>query len=72
MLFRSRDLQHKHKLTYLFISHDLKVVRALSNRVIVMKDGVIVEQGTSDEIFEAPRSEYTRELIHAAFDITAG
>ncbi len=67
-----RDLQHKHKLTYLFISHDLKVVRALSNRVIVMKDGVIVEQGTSDEIFEAPRSEYTRELIHAAFDITAG
>ena len=67
-----RDLQHKHKLTYLFISHDLKVVRALSNRVIVMKDGVIVEQGTSDEIFEAPQSEYTRELIHAAFDITAG
>lgn len=64
-----RDLQKKHELTYLFISHDLKVVRALSNHVIVMKDGVIVESGTSDQIFEAPETDYTRALIAAAFDL---
>ncbi len=65
-----RDLQRRHKLTYLFISHDLKVVRALSNHVIVMKDGVIVESGTADEIFERPKTDYTKELISAAFDLT--
>ena len=64
-----RDLQKKHELTYLFISHDLKVVRALSNHVIVMKDGVIVEAGTSDEIFEGPKTDYTKALIAAAFDL---
>ena len=64
-----RDLQKKHELTYLFISHDLKVVRALSNHVIVMKDGVIVESGTSDEIFENPQTDYTRALIAAAFEL---
>ena len=64
-----RDLQHKHDLTYIFISHDLKVVRALSNHVIVMKDGVVVESGTSDEIFDNPQTEYTKELISAAFDL---
>ncbi len=65
-----RDLQRRHQLTYLFISHDLKVVRALSNHVIVMKDGVIVESGTSDQIFESPKTEYTRALISAAFDLS--
>ena len=65
-----RDLQRRHQLTYLFISHDLKVVRALSNHVIVMKDGAIVEGGTSTEIFENPKTHYTRELISAAFDLT--
>tara|TARA_E500000331_G_scaffold81903_1_gene77404 strand:+ start:3240 stop:4868 length:1629 start_codon:yes stop_codon:yes gene_type:complete len=65
-----RDLQRKYDLTYMFISHDLKVVRALSNHVIVMRDGVIVESGTSDEIFDNPQTDYTRELISAAFDLS--
>ena len=62
-----RDLQQAHDLTYLFISHDLAVVRALSDSVIVMKDGRIVEQGSVDQIFAAPREEYTKALIAAAF-----
>ncbi|MGR3290492.1 MAG: ATP-binding cassette domain-containing protein, partial [Paracoccaceae bacterium] len=62
-----RDLQRKHRLAYLFISHDLKVVRALSHKVIVMKQGDIVESGTATEIFSAPKSDYTRELMNAAF-----
>ena len=65
-----RGLQSRYDLTYLFISHDLKVVRALSNQVIVMKDGVIVESGTSDQIFDEPKTEYTRALIAAAFDLS--
>ncbi|PDH37236.1 MAG: microcin ABC transporter ATP-binding protein [OM182 bacterium MED-G24] len=64
-----RDLQRRFQLTYLFISHDLKVVRALSNHVIVMKDGVVVETGTGDQIFENPQTDYTRALIAAAFDL---
>ena len=66
-----RDLQAKHNLAYLFISHDLKVVRALANEVVVMRNGKVVEHGTSEEIFERPRSEYTRALISAAFRIEA-
>lgn len=65
-----RDLQRRHQLTYIFISHDLKVVRALSNHVMVMKDGVVVERGTSEEIFEKPKTDYTRKLISAAFDLS--
>lgn len=64
-----RDLQVKHKLTYLFISHDLKVVRTLADNVIVMKDGKAVETGTAKEIFEAPKTAYTQALIKAAFDL---
>ena len=66
-----RDLQAKHQLAYLFISHDLKVVRALSNDVIVMRDGKIVEAGPAEQIFEHPRTDYTKALIAAAFDIAA-
>lgn len=66
-----RELQRKHKLTYMFISHDLKVVRALSNRIVVMRNGVIVEQGSTKEIFDNPQTEYTRALFAAAFDLKA-
>jgi microcin C transport system ATP-binding protein len=61
-----RDLQVRHRLAYLFISHDLKVVRALSHKVMVMRGGDVVETGTVDEIFDAPRDPYTRELMAAA------
>ncbi len=66
-----RDLQSRRNLAYLFISHDLKVVKALANEVIVMKDGKVVEQGTATEIFSAPKSAYTRALMAAAFNIEA-
>ncbi|MGE4352302.1 MAG: ABC transporter ATP-binding protein [Bdellovibrionales bacterium] len=62
-----RDLQKKHRLAYLFISHDLRVVKALSNHVIVMKAGKVVEQGTAKGVFTAPRDKYTKELLKAAF-----
>ncbi|HEV7253210.1 MAG TPA: ABC transporter ATP-binding protein [Mesorhizobium sp.] len=63
-----RDLQKKHGLAYLFISHDLKVVRALANEVIVMKNGRIVEQGSAQKIFEAPQQDYTKALLAAALN----
>jgi microcin C transport system ATP-binding protein len=66
-----RDLQKKHDLAYLFISHDLKVVKALANDVIVMRFGKVVEQGPSSEIFRAPKDDYTKALMAAAFDIEA-
>ncbi len=66
-----RDLQAKHNLAYLFISHDLKVVRALADEVIVMRDGKVVEQATAEEIFNAPQNPYTQALIKAAFDLEA-
>ncbi len=61
-----RDLQARHGLTYLFISHDLKVVRALSNRVLVMRAGKVVEQGDVEQIFDAPQTDYTKALMAAA------
>ncbi|MGD9669001.1 MAG: ABC transporter ATP-binding protein [Hyphomicrobiaceae bacterium] len=64
-----RDLQKKHDLAYLFISHDLKVVRALCNYVIVMRKGRVVEEGTAEEIFANPRQDYTRELLAAALNL---
>ena len=66
-----RELQERHRLAYLFISHDLRVVRALADEVIVMRAGRVVEQGTAQSIFEEPREAYTRALIAAAFDIEA-
>ncbi|QOF73469.1 ABC transporter ATP-binding protein [Aminobacter sp. SR38] len=64
-----RNLQARHDLAYLFISHDLKVVRALANEVIVMRNGKVVEAGPSEQIFERPQTDYTRALISAAFRI---
>ena len=64
-----RDIQQRHGLTYLFISHDLKVVRALANQLIVMRNGKIVEQGAAIDIFAAPQSDYTKALMAAAFDV---
>jgi microcin C transport system ATP-binding protein len=65
-----RDLQRKWGLAYIFISHDLRVVRALSHKVMVMKDGDIVEAGTGEALFAAPQSDYTRALFAAAFGET--
>jgi microcin C transport system ATP-binding protein len=61
-----RELQRRHHLTYLFISHDLRVIRALANDVLVMKDGKVIERGTADEIFTTPKTDYTRALLAAA------
>ncbi|MGH7088004.1 MAG: microcin ABC transporter ATP-binding protein, partial [Stellaceae bacterium] len=62
-----RALQEKHGLAYLFISHDLRVVRALAHEVLVMKDGRVVEAGSVERIFAAPQEAYTRALMAAAF-----
>ncbi|MFY0624506.1 MAG: ABC transporter ATP-binding protein [Pelagimonas sp.] len=66
-----RDLRDRFNLSYLFISHDLKVVRALCHRVIVMKSGSVVEEGPTAEVLETPQTDYTRRLVRAAFDVVA-
>jgi len=66
-----RALQKKYGLTYLFISHDLKVVRALAHDVMVMQRGRVVEQGSADVIFDNPIKPYTQALMNAAFNIEA-
>jgi microcin C transport system ATP-binding protein len=66
-----RALQERHNLAYMFISHDLKVVRALASEVIVMRDGKVVEQGTAQQIFERPGDAYTQALMKAAFELEA-
>jgi len=60
------DLQKRYGMSYLFISHDLAVVRAMSHRVIVMKDGEMVEQGEAQALFDAPQQPYTQQLLSAA------
>ena len=66
-----RDLQQRHKLAYLFISHDLKVVRALADEVVVLRHGKVVERGPAKQIFDAPQTPYTQALIAAAFNLEA-
>jgi microcin C transport system ATP-binding protein len=64
-----RELQARHNLAYMFISHDLRVVRALSHYVIVMRNGKVVEEGTTKQIFDSPREDYTRALMAAALSL---
>ncbi|ENB2088042.1 ABC transporter ATP-binding protein [Vibrio alginolyticus] len=64
-----KDLQKKHNIGYLFISHDLSVVKALSDRVLVMQKGEVMEQGTAEKIFQNPKNDYTKKLIDASFDL---
>lgn len=64
-----RDLQKKFGLSYMFISHDLSVVRAMSDNVLVMKDGEVVEQGSAMDIFNNPQTDYCKRLINASFDL---
>jgi microcin C transport system ATP-binding protein len=66
-----RELQDRNNLAYLFISHDLKVVRTLADEVIVMRDGKVVEHGPAQQIFEAPQEPYTQALMKAAFELEA-
>ena len=66
-----RDLQRKYQLGYLFISHDLKVVRALAHRLIIMRQGEVVEQGLASRLFERPTTDYAKALMAAAFDMKA-
>jgi len=64
-----RDLQSRYQLAYMFISHDLKVVRALSDEIIVMRAGKVVEHGNAEEVINSPRESYTKTLMAAAFDL---
>jgi microcin C transport system ATP-binding protein len=66
-----RDLQSRYKLAYLFISHDLKVVRALADEVVVLRHGKVVERGSASQVFQAPQTPYTQALIAAAFNLEA-
>jgi len=66
-----RDLQKRHGLAYLFISHDLKVVKALASELVVLRAGKVVERGPAARIFAAPETDYTRALIAAAFEARA-
>ena len=66
-----RELQQKHGLTYLFIAHDLKVVRSLCHSLIVMKEGKVVESGLAESVFANPRDPYTKRLFEAAFETSA-
>jgi microcin C transport system ATP-binding protein len=64
-----RALQKRRNLTYLFISHDLRVVAALASRLVVMRNGKVVEEGPAADLFASPKSDYTRALLAAAFNL---
>jgi len=64
-----RDLQKRRELTYMFISHDLRVVAALASRLLVMRDGKVVETGAAADLFRNPKDPYTRALFAAAFNL---
>jgi microcin C transport system ATP-binding protein len=64
-------LQKSHDLAYLFISHDLKVIRAMAHDIMVMRRGRVVEQGAADDVLDNPQDPYTKALMAAAFDIKA-
>jgi microcin C transport system ATP-binding protein len=66
-----RDLQARHGLAYLFISHDLRVVRAMAHRIAVLKDGLVVEEGEAEALVRAPKQAYTRQLMAAAFELSS-
>jgi microcin C transport system ATP-binding protein len=66
-----RELQARHRLAYLFISHDLRVVRAMAHRIVVLRDGRVVEEGEAEAVVAAPQQPYTRALMAAAFDLSA-
>ncbi|HLS19079.1 MAG TPA: microcin ABC transporter ATP-binding protein, partial [Paracoccaceae bacterium] len=66
-----RNLQRKHGLAYLFISHDLKVVRALAHRLIIMREGEVVETGLAERLFAHPQTDYAKALMAAAFEMKA-
>ncbi|MBU0860088.1 MAG: ATP-binding cassette domain-containing protein, partial [Alphaproteobacteria bacterium] len=66
-----RELQQKHNLAYMFISHDLRVVRAMAHEILVMKDGKVVEQGPAAQVFDNPQQEYTQALMDAALNLKA-
>jgi microcin C transport system ATP-binding protein len=66
-----RELQARHRLAYLFISHDLRVVRAMAHRIVVLKDGRVVEEGEAEAVVAAPQQPYTRALMAAAFELAA-
>jgi microcin C transport system ATP-binding protein len=66
-----RDLQARHGLAYLFISHDLRVVRAMAHRIAVLKDGLVVEEGEAAALVQSPKQAYTQQLMAAAFELTS-
>src|SRR5207253_1409922 len=67
-----RELQRKHDLTYMFISHDLRVVASLASHLIVMRQGKVVEEGPAAKLFKRPESDYTKALFAAAFHLDTG
>ena len=66
-----RKLQEKHNLAYMFISHDLRVVKAMAHDLIVMKNGKVIESGAANDIFANPKEDYTKALLEAALNLKA-